>query len=188
MLVPTEIAPKSVGTAGRGWGQNPQELPAQRFRKVDVQISQGRHWVQARFLSRRLPGQTTGNGEASTREMSPGGGRPSMGPGRLAGTAQVEGTECWPMRPEAWAAWRAHMGWERRGGWAQGSAGPVSRWQQGTPEQGARGRGQGLSQAHWMETETTPRASTLHAAVRQLRRRAGSPHLRARSCPAGLGR
>lgn len=100
-----------------------------------------------------------------------------MGPGRLAGTAQVEGTECWPMQPEAWAAWRAHMGWERRGGRAQGSAGPVSTWPSGTPEQGARGLGQGLSQPHWMETETTPRASTLHAAVRQLQRRAGSPHL-----------
>ena len=55
----------------------PRELPTQRFRKLNIEISQGRCRVKHRILvqaAARL--QTVGDWEASTLELSPGGGCP----------------------------------------------------------------------------------------------------------------
>lgn len=52
----------------------PRELPTQRFRKLNIEISQGRCRVKHRILvqaAARL--QTVGDWEASTLELSPGG-------------------------------------------------------------------------------------------------------------------
>lgn len=63
------------GTAGWGWQQNPQDLPAQRFRKVNTQIFQRRSKVEQ---GPRLPDFRPGVTGQPTRRRSA--WKPSAGP------------------------------------------------------------------------------------------------------------
>ena len=55
----------------------PGELPTQRFRKLNIEISQGRCRAKHRILVQAAASlQTVCDWEASTLELSPGGGRP----------------------------------------------------------------------------------------------------------------
>ena len=66
--------------AGGGMGQNARELPAQRFRKVSIQISQGRHRVKHRNLVQAAARLQTGQPGSPHPEISPGGGSPGPEP------------------------------------------------------------------------------------------------------------